>query len=248
VKRRIRDSVLRLGGDLGLSPLPVRIEGFDISHHRGEEPVASMVVFENGEPKKSDYRRFKIKTVAGGDDYRSMEEAITRRFTHTDPEFGPLPDWVLIDGGPIQLRFALDAIQQVAKVHDEPRRSRIKNQRVLSLAKREEEIFLPDSEFPIRLPERHPGLQLLRQVRDEAHRFAIALHRKRKAVIRQTSALASVPGIGPARVEKLLIAFGSMEEIAKLRPEEVARIPGISPELAETVIRICGAETRKEST
>ena len=242
VKRRIRDSVLRLGSDLGLSPLPVRIEGFDISHHRGEEPVASMVVFENGQPKKSDYRRFKIKTATGGDDFRSMEEAIRRRFSHTDPEFGALPDWVLIDGGPVQLQFAIRAIRQVSERHDEPRRSRVENQKVLSLAKREEEIFLPGADEPFRLPERHPGLTLLRQVRDESHRFAIALHRKRKGVARQTSKLASVPGIGPARLERLLVAFGSMEEIGKASPEEVAKVPGISHDLAETVVGVCKGE------
>jgi excinuclease ABC subunit C len=238
-KRRIHESVLRLGADLGLAVLPLRIEGFDISHHRGEEPVASMVVFENGLSKKSDYRKFKIKTAAGGDDFRSMEEVIGRRFAHTEPEFGALPDLVLIDGGPVQLQFAMESLEKVAETMGEPSRSRLASQQMLSLAKREEEVFLPGREKPIRLDDRNTGLQLLQQVRDEAHRFAIGFHRKRKASDRKTSALAAIPGIGPARLEKLLIRFGSMEKIGEASPEEVAETPGISQSLAERIVGEC---------
>jgi len=238
-KRRIAESVLRLGADLGLNPLPLRIEGFDISHHGGEEPVASMVVFENGQPKKSDYRKFKIKTAPGGDDFRSMEEVIGRRFAHTEPEFGPLPDLVLIDGGPVQLEFARKAIHSVASTQQEPLRSRLQSQPMISLAKREEEIFLPDNPAPVRLRERHPGLKLLQQVRDESHRFAVTFHRQRKGIKRQTSILETIPGIGPKRMEALLTRFGSVEGIGKASLQEIESITGLNSGLALKISEVC---------
>jgi excinuclease ABC subunit C len=240
-KRRIAENVLRLGADLGLNPLPLRIEGFDISHHRGEEPVASMVVFENGAAKKSDYRKFKIETAQGGDDFRSMEEVIGRRFAHREPEFGRLPDLVLIDGGPVQLSFARKALQAVAETQEEPLRSRLLSQQMVSLAKREEEIFLPDNPVPVRFKERHPGLRLLQQVRDESHRFAVTFHRQRKGSKRQSSILESIPGIGPKRMEMLLERFGSVEEIGRASVEEIGMIPGIDEGLAHRIIATCKA-------
>lgn len=236
-KRKIAQNVIRLGTELKLNSLPIRIEGYDISHHRGEEPVASMVVFENGAPKKSDYRRFKIKTAKGGDDFRSIEEVITRRFLHEEPEFGPLPDLVMIDGGPVQLAFARTALDAVAGTRGEPLRTRLIDQPMVSLAKREEEIYLPGVAAPLMLDLRHEGLKLLQQVRDEAHRFAITFHRKRKAVERQTSALAVIPGIGPAKVERLLIHFGSVEKIAEASVAEIAEVRGITEPLAQEVLR-----------
>jgi len=241
-KQRIHESVLRLGSDLGLSRLPLRIEGFDISHHRGEEPVASMVVFENGKPKKSNYRKFNISSATGGDDFRSMEEVISRRFLHTDTKFGAWPDLVLIDGGPVQLEFALKAIQSVYPQLDETHRPRLDNLQFLSLAKREEEIFLPGKDKAIMLDSRNEGLKLLQRVRDESHRFAIGFHRSRKGKGRGTSALESIPGIGPARLEKLLIRFGSMESLAKASPREIAAVPGISLTLAEEIIEACKSQ------
>ncbi|MCA9416691.1 MAG: excinuclease ABC subunit UvrC, partial [Candidatus Omnitrophica bacterium] len=214
-KRRLHPAVLRLGVDLKLNPMPVRIEGFDISHHRGEEPVASMVVFENGVAKESDYRKFKIKSARGGDDFRSMEEVIGRRFLHTEESFGRLPDLVLIDGGPVQLEFALLAKNRIAENLEEPYRSQVENIPMVSLAKREEEIFLPEQSEPVVFDDRHEGRRLLQQVRDESHRFAIGFHRKRKGGKRQTSQLESIPGVGPARMEKLLIRFRSMEGVAQ---------------------------------
>ena len=238
-KRRIHESVVRLGADLGLDPLPLRIEGFDISHHRGEEPVASMVVFENGVPRKSDYRKFRIQQAAGGDDFRCMEEVISRRFRHLEPEFGRLPDLVLIDGGPVQLGFAAEAIRTLAEEAEEPGRSHLLTQQIIALAKREEEVFLPGSEKPVLFDERHEGLKLLRRVRDESHRFAIGFHRRRKGRNRKTSVLESIPGIGPARMETLLIQFGSIEKLAETNPEEIARIPGIGLAPAREIVRIC---------
>jgi excinuclease ABC subunit C len=238
-KKRIQEAVVRLGADLRLRALPIRIEGFDISHHRGEEPVASMVVFENGAPKKSGYRRFRIKTATGGDDFRSMEEVIGRRFSHEDPDFGPIPDLVLIDGGPVQLEFALKALSQVIEPQSDPQRDRLRQVEFLSLAKREEEVFLPMKKEPLRLDERNPGLKLLQQIRDEAHRFAIDFHRKRKASVRKTSVLADIPGIGPARLQELLVRFGSLERIAETPVDEVASVPGITPDLAQRIVEVC---------
>lgn len=253
-KRRIDEGVLRLGVDLGLSPLPVRIEGYDISHHRGEEPVASMVVFENGVPRKSDYRKFRIRTAVGGDDFRSMEEVITRRFSHREDEtFGAPPDLVLIDGGPVQLEFARQALESVASRQEEPLRSRLLSQQMVSLAKREEEIYLVGQKEPVRLDERNPGLLLLQQTRDESHRFAIGFHRKRKAADMKTSALAAIPGIGPSRLEKLLIRFGSLEKIAETPVQDLCALPGITQEVAEEVVKVCRKmtedpkESRKDS-
>jgi excinuclease ABC subunit C len=239
-KRRIAEPVMRLGVDLGLDPLPLRIEGFDISHHGGEEPVASMVVFENGAPKKSDYRKFKIRGSYGGDDFRGMEEVLARRFTHLEEEFGSLPDLVLIDGGPVQLDFARRAIQKVALTLEDPLKSRLYSQQIVSLAKREEEIYLPEGDRPVVLEERNEGLKLLRAIRDESHRFAISFHRKRKGMQIATSALLNIPGIGPSKMEKLLIHFGSVEKIARADPGEVANLPGITRELAQEIVAACG--------
>lgn len=244
-KRRIHPAVLRLGADLHLNPLPLRIEGYDISHHGGEEPVASMVVFENGIAKKSDYRRFKIDPSRGGDDFRSMEEVIGRRFTHTEESFGALPDLILIDGGPVQLGFAVAAKTQAAERYEEPFRSRILNIPAVSLAKREEEIFLPGIDKPILFGERHEGRRLLQQVRDESHRFALGLHRKRKAGLRQTSMLESIPGIGPSRMERLLIRFRSLEGILRASAEEIAEVPGVTLPLADRILEACRNAVRE---
>lgn len=246
-KRRMSEGVLRLGSDLGLSPVPIRIEGFDISHHRGEEAVASMVVFENGVPKKSDYRKFRIQEATGGDDFRSMHEVISRRFRHTDDSFGPLPDLVLIDGGPVQLSFAHQALLSVAEGIDEPLRTRIVSQQMVSLAKREEEIYLLGIPEPVALGPRHPGLQLLMQVRDESHRFAIGFHRNRKAADRKISTLIQVKGIGPARLEKLLIHFGSIEKIAQASIEDLCHLGGITPSLAERILIACRMSVPQDS-
>jgi excinuclease ABC subunit C len=153
---------------LGLKRPPIRIECFDISHFQGVETVASMVAFERGEPKKSDYRKFKIKTVQGIDDFASMAEVVGRRYRRLIAEKKPLPDLILIDGGKGQLSAACGALGQ----------TRIA---IASLAKQEEELFLPDREDSIRLPKDSAALHLVQRVRDEAHRFAITFHRQRRA-------------------------------------------------------------------
>jgi excinuclease ABC subunit C len=200
-----------------------------------------MVVFENGAPKKSDYRKFKIKKAQGGDDFRSMEEVISRRFAHQEPEFGRLPDLVLIDGGPVQLEFARKALENVANTQEEPLRSRLLGQQMLSLAKREEEIFLSNRSTALRLKERHEGLKLLQRVRDESHRFAVSFHRQRKGLARRTSVLESIPGVGPRRMERLLSRFGSVEGIARATPEEIGELAGVGVELAKRIVDSCAS-------
>ena len=138
----------------------------------------------------------------------------------------------------MQLQFAHEGLLGVASHLEEPLRSRMLSQQMVSLAKREEEIFLVGQKEPLRLDEHHPGLRLLQQVRDESHRFAISFHRKRKGADRKTSALAAIPGIGPARLEKLLVRFGSLEKVAEAAPEDLCSLPGITQELAEEVLRV----------
>ena len=184
---------------LDLKRPPIRIECFDISHFQGLETVASMVAFERGEPKKSDYRKFKIKTVHGIDDFASMAEVVGRRYRRLLAEKRPLPDLVLIDGGKGQLSAAVEAIRNViprghwrgihstAKVHDGSRLTIRRDDgirlpiEIAALAKQDEELFLPDREDPIRLPKDSAALHLVQRVRDEAHRFAITFHRQRRA-------------------------------------------------------------------
>jgi excinuclease ABC subunit C len=171
VQGRLENSqaVQALQKALGLPRLPLRIEAFDISHVQGAETVASLVVFEKGIAKKSDYRKFIIKTVTGVDDFASMREVVGRRYRRLEREGTAWPDLILIDGGPGQLSAALEALKEVSG----------KRQAIASLAKEEEEIYLPDRPQPLRLAKDSPALQLLQRVRDESHRFAIACHRKK---------------------------------------------------------------------
>ena len=164
-------SLRELQEKLGLPRPPVRIEAFDISHIQGVETVASMVCFVGGNPFKGGYRKYKIKTVSGVDDFASMEEVVSRRYRKVTDENLPWPDLVLIDGGPGQLSAALKGLKRVTG----------RAQPIASLAKREEEVYLPDRKDPLRLPKDSPALQLLQQVRDESHRFAVGFHRRRRA-------------------------------------------------------------------
>jgi len=166
-------AITDLQNSLGLARPPMRIECFDISHFQGLETVASMVAFEKGEPKKDDYRKFKIKTVNGIDDFASMGEVVGRRYRRLRDEEKPLPDLVLIDGGKGQLQAAQAAIRKVLDSARIPP--------MAALAKREEELFLPGKEESVRLPMDSPAMHLVQYVRDEAHRFAITFHRARRA-------------------------------------------------------------------
>ena len=188
---------------IGLEEPPYRIECFDISNIQGADSVASLVVWEDGKPKKSDYRIFNIRSVSGPDDFASMAEAVTRRYRRVLAEGRRLPDLVLIDGGPGQLGAAVRALAAEG----------IPTLPVVSLAKREEEIFLQRGAEPVRLDRSSPALQLLQRIRDEAHRFGLARHRARRTRRTLTTALLEIPGIGGTTAKKLLRTFGSVEGV-----------------------------------
>jgi excinuclease ABC subunit C len=220
---------------LALDVPPIRIECFDISNLGGTHTVASMVVFEGGAPKKSDYRRFKIHTTEGApDDFASMAEVLGRRFAQWerqadisphdsayDQSFASLPNLVVIDGGKGQLAAGLGPLQGF----------RDRGVAVVSLAKRIEEIFVPGRRSPLVLEHSTPELQLLQRVRDEAHRFAITHHRGRRDKAMTTSLLDELPGVGPARKRALLTHFGSPEAVVQASSEELQAVPGLPAKL-----------------
>jgi excinuclease ABC subunit C len=217
----------RLQEVLGLRTLPWRIDGFDISHTAGENTVGVVVVFEQGLANSSLYRRFNIKTVEGVDDFRSMEETLSRRYRRCLDSEEPMPQLILIDGGPVQLEFAVSALASLG----------LTNIPVASLAKREEEIYIPGRAEPLRLGLDDPGLKLLQRVRDESHRFAITSHRSSRDKKFSRSALEDIPGMGKNRVAQLLSRYGSVRAIARLGQDELASVPGVGPVLAERVLK-----------
>ncbi|MGZ4244903.1 MAG: helix-hairpin-helix domain-containing protein, partial [Solirubrobacteraceae bacterium] len=253
-ERRRQQRVEALDGlqqALGLDTIPLRIECFDISTLMGTNTVASMVVFEGGAPKKSDYRRFKVFTVGdaaesggngdyGPDDFAAMEEVLGRRFARWeqqrdvsphdkdyDPSFAALPNLVVIDGGKGQLAAGLRALQGF----------RDRGVTVISLAKRIEEVFIPGRAAPLVLAHDTPELQLLQRVRDEAHRFAITHHRIRRDRAMTASVLDELPGVGPARKRALLAHFGSPDAILAASREELESVPGLPGKLAREMYR-----------
>ncbi len=217
-KEEFAPNVLRaLQKELHLDRLPRRIECFDISNIQGSDIVASVVVFENGKPKKSDYRKFKIRSVSGKpDDFASMAEVIERRYSRILNEGGKMPDLIVIDGGKGQLTSAIKSFEKLG----------IKNQPIISIAKKFEEIYFPDLEYPQSLPKSSPALHLLQRIRNEAHRFAIAFHRELRAKRTFSTKLLEVKGIGEKRAKLLLTKFGSIEEIKKAPTEEIEKILG----------------------
>ena len=217
----------RLQEVLELRTLPWRIDGFDISHTAGEDAVGVVVVFEQGIANNSLYRRFNIKTVEGVDDFRSMSETLSRRYKRCLESQEPMPQLILIDGGPVQLEFAVSALDSLGLAQIP----------VVSLAKREEEVYLPERKEPLRLGLDDPGLQLLQRVRDESHRFAVTSHRHSREKKFSRSTLEDIPGMGKNRVAQLLSRYGSVRAIARLGPDELAAIPGVGPVLAERVVK-----------
>lgn len=201
---------------LGLEKQPYRIEGFDISNTGGEESVGSLAVFENGRPKNQEYRKFRIKTVSGPDDVASLREVIRRRYTRLLQEEKSLPDLILVDGGKGQLNVAKKTLEELG----------LKSQAVISLAKKEEIIFTPSHKQGIKLERTSALLKLLQHVRDEAHRFAISYHRKRREKRSFASELDGIPGLGRIRKQRLLARFRSKSAIQKAPVEELARIVG----------------------
>jgi excinuclease ABC subunit C len=231
---------------LDLPLAPARIECYDISTTQGTATVGSMVVFVQGVPRKSDYRRFNVRTAKGEpDDYASMREVLTRRFTRwqdaSKGELTPgdpgakarkqaawalLPDLLLVDGGKGQLNVAVEVLERFDLLGQVP---------VAALAKREEELFVPGRKDPTLLPSRSQGLYLVQRVRDEAHRFAITSHRSQRRKVGLASQLERVPGVGPTRRKMLLKHFGSIEAIRAATVEEIAALPGIPYDVAEAV-------------
>jgi len=209
-------ALVPLAEALGLPGPPERIEGFDISHSAGEAAVASCVVWEAGKMQRSRYRRFKIKTVEGVDDFAAMAEVVGRRIRRLEEEGGDLPDLLLIDGGPGQVSAAQRVL--LGALPDPPP--------VVGLAKREERIFKPGGAAPVVLPKDSPALHLLQQVRDEAHRFANAYHRERRSKTRLHSKLLEIPGVGPATAKKLLRVFLTTDAVKNASQEQLERAVG----------------------
>jgi len=225
LKDKVPHAVEALQRDLRLEQLPRRIEAVDISNIGGQDAVGSLVTFLDGKPKKSEYRRFRIATVEGQDDFAMMREVVTRRFQRLLEEERELPDLLMVDGGKGQLSSAQTALKEVG-VDDQP---------VIGLAKRLEEVFLPGSSDPVVIPKVSSSLRLLQAIRDEAHRFAVEYHRKLRGKRTISSALDKIPGVGAARRTALLKTFGSVVRIASAEVEEIAAVEGIGPKLAETI-------------
>jgi excinuclease ABC subunit C len=228
---RAGDPVYELGRELGLQRLPRSLVCFDISTTQGTDTVGSCVWFENGRPKRSEYRKFKVKTVEGTDDFASIQEVVRRYFERRMNDEKPLPDLIVIDGGKGQLSAAHAALAELA-LADRP---------LISLAKRDEEVFIWGREKPLRLSRRSPGLRLLQQARDEAHRFAVTYNRKRRSMRTVTSELLKVPGIGPVKRHQLLKEFGSVQGVRDASEEAIAKLPGFNAERARKLLESLAA-------
>jgi excinuclease ABC subunit C len=225
-EERSDDPVYALGRELGLSIVPRTMICVDISTNQGRDTVGSLVFFEAGRPKKSEYRKFKIKGVAQQDDFAAIHEVITRYFRRRLDEGLPLPDLVVIDGGRGQLSAAVEAATALG----------VERIPFISLAKREEEIYFPNMSEPLRLSRRSPALRLLQRARDEAHRFGVAYNRHRRSERTITSALLEIPGVGPSRRRHLIERFGSLAGVKSATVAEIASVPGFSTRLAERVL------------
>ena len=238
-QNRQTQSLAEIQEALGLSEPPARIEGYDISTFHGTATYASMVVFVHGVARKSEYRRFKIRTVIGhADDYASMQEALRRRFRRAvteqedetigrkkDTSFSIMPDLILIDGGKGQLNSVVEVLAEYGLDHLP----------VFGLAKREEEIFVPGQEKSMHLPRDSQGLYLIQRIRDEAHRFAITAHRRARNKLGLASTLEAIPGIGPQRRKALLKEFGSIDRIREASVEDLTAVPGMTRQVAARV-------------
>ena len=210
---------------LGLAELPNRIEGYDISNIQGTEQVGSLVVWENGTMKKDDYRRYKIRTVVGADDFASMREMLTRRFTRALEQGSVLPDLVLIDGGRGQLNVGATVLAELG----------LDDIAVASLAKQQEEVYRTDRLAPLVLDPTSPALQTLQRIRDEAHRFAITYHKTLRNKRTLQSALDTIPGVGPTIRTSLLKTLGSARRVREASMAELAAVPKVTPKLAARI-------------
>jgi excinuclease ABC subunit C len=225
-EERAEDPVYALGRDLGLSAVPRSFVCIDISHNQGRDTVGSLVWFEAGRPRKGEYRKFKIQGLGQQDDYAAIQEVLTRYLTRRRDENLQVPDLIVIDGGKGQLSAAVVAVEQVG----------YPQLPIVSLAKREEEVFLPGRADSLRLPRRSPSLRLLQRARDEAHRFGLAYNRKRRTQRTITSELLSIPGIGATKRRRLLERFGSLAGVRSASVAELASVPGFSVRQAERIL------------
>jgi excinuclease ABC subunit C len=223
---RMPESILRLQQDLRLEKTPVTMAAFDISNLGQDDKVGSLVFFEKGKPKKSRYRHFKIKTVRGQDDFASLREIVYRYYRRLQEEQTEFPDLLVIDGGKGQLSAGLDALSEL----------KIKDQTVIGLAKKLEEVFFPGQKESLMIPKTSPALRLLQMIRNEAHRFAIEYNRKLRKKRTLKTELEDIPGIGPKKAETLLKHFGSVKKIKALSLDELIDAPGIGPSDAKKII------------
>jgi excinuclease ABC subunit C len=227
----VREQLEALRAALGLEQTPQRIECFDVSHTMGESAMASCVVFGLEGPVKSDYRRFNLKGLTPGDDFAGMRQAVSRHFARVQQGEGALPDLLLIDGGAGQLQAALAALAEL----------NIEGLPAVGVAKGadrragQERLFLAGQEAPLILGSDSAALRLVQRVRDEAHRFAIAGHRKARARFRLESFLEEIPGLGPAKRRELLKSFGGLQGVRQASVEDLAKVRGISRPLAELI-------------
>ncbi len=238
-RKLIEGALKELALKLGLSELPYRIEGYDISHTQGQGTVGSMVVFEGGEPVNREYRKFKIRTVHQPDDYQAMAEMLERRLLRAQKEqkdrqqddsvdlkFAVLPDLIVIDGGKGQLSRALQVLKETGFDHIP----------MIALAKREEEIYVPNQGEPLRLPAHSEALKLIQRLRDEAHRFAVTYHRTTRTKTGFHSLLDEIPEIGPRRKQELFNAFESLEAMKEASIEELCRLPSMNQKAAQNLL------------
>jgi len=239
-RERAEGALSDLQSQLNLSVPPLRIECYDISNTQGTALVGSMVVFLDGRPEKAHYRQFNIRTVQGPDDYASMDEVLRRRFQRlilssteerkpggkVDPSFSALPDLILVDGGKGQLNRAAKVLAEFDLLDTIP---------IAGLAKKYEEVFLPEEDYPVRFDKNSPGLHLLQRSRDEAHRFAITAHRKRRSKRGLESSLEKIPGIGPTRRQELLKKFHTIQNIRDASLEELSQTPKITLKIAQSI-------------
>jgi len=227
MKRRdvVSKKLLQLQTDLNMSAAPRRIEAFDNSNIQGSHPVASMVCFVDGKPKKKEYRKFSIKTVDGIDDFGSMTEIVTRRYSRLVKEKKQLPDLVLVDGGKGQLSAGKKALDNLGLSYIP----------IIGLAKKLEDVFIPGHSEPQNIPKSSPGLFLLREIRDEAHRFAITFHRQKRSKAMVKSELEEIRGMGKERVKKLWSHYKTKEEILKADVDEIYAATKIPKEIIRKI-------------
>jgi excinuclease ABC subunit C len=226
---RAADPVYELGRELGLQKIPRAFVCFDNSTAQGKDNVGAVVWFENGRPRRAEYRTMRVRSVdeAGGpDDFASMREVVHRYFRRRIDDRKALPDLVVVDGGKGQLSAAAEALAGLG----------LERLPVVALAKREEEVFSPGRSEPLRLPRRSPALRLLQQARDEAHRTAVSYNRKRRTIRTVTSELLRIPGVGPVKRRALLTTFGSLQGVREATIEQIASLPGWSQRAAEKLL------------